>query len=215
LFAGIVEQTGHVDGVRPHADGCRLRISAPAAFFAGPIGASVAVNGVCLTLCDIDGDVGGFDVVPETLSRCNLGQLRAGDAVNLERSLRVGDRIDGHFVQGHVDAVGVVRRIDRTGEYRVWIEPPDAAWPCIVAKGSIALDGVSLTIAEVRPPQFAVALIPTTLQRTTLGVRRPGDRVNIETDVLARLVVARLDEMRGAREGGLTRERLVAAGFLS
>lgn len=161
-------------------------------------GASVAVNGACLTLAASRGTVGCFDVVPETWRRTTLSTLRPGESVNLERSLRVGDPLDGHFVQGHVEGVGVVDRVDRgAGEWKLWVRVEQALTPPIVPKGSIAVDGVSLTVIDVAGDTFSVALVPTTRERTILGRRRPGDRVNIETDILARLVLHRLQALRG------------------
>lgn len=199
MFAGIVEALGKV--VRVGAAARRAPTGAPAQRLDLELGkllddlqpgASVAVNGVCLTLAGRSGPVGAFDVIPETWCSTNLRTLRIGDPVNIERSLRVGDRLDGHFVQGHVDGVGRVERIERGAEWKLWVTVEPALLPFIVRKGSIALDGTSLTIVDVGPAEFSVALIPTTLERTVLGRRRPGDLVNVETDILARLVVARL-----------------------
>lgn len=229
MFSGIVEGMGTVAAIRPtetpQGRVTRLEIDL------GPLreclapGASVAVNGVCLTVAAVGAaseNVAAFDVIPETLRLTNLGELAVGDAVNLERSLRVGGRVDGHFVQGHVDGCGVVTRLERHGEWRTWLRAPKSLLPFIVKKGSIALDGVSLTVAEVLDDEFCVALIPATLERTTLSRRGPGDRINIETDILARLVVARLEAL--AAEAGPPRgrtpretidlETLRAAGFV-
>jgi riboflavin synthase len=197
----------------------RLDISAETLLSGVPLGASVAVNGVCLTLAEQNGPIGGFDVIPETWRLTNLSQLSQGDWVNLERSLRVGDRIDGHFVQGHVDGVGTVERIERGGEWRVLLRADEALARFIVRKGSIALDGVSLTVVDAAGGQFSVALIPTTLERTTLGALRVGGRVNIETDILARMIVARVDALlSGAaseQRRGVTKELLRQSGFAS
>lgn len=199
MFTGIVAHVGTVV-----AAGAARRDAAGALAYRldidlGPLaegllaGASVAVNGVCLTLADARGTVGGFDVVPETWRRTTLGELRPGQAVNLERSLRVGDPLDGHFVQGHVEGVGVVERVERgAGEWKLWVRVEAALAAPIVPKGSIAVDGTSLTIVDVVEDTFSVALVPTTRERTVLGRRGPGDRVNIETDILARLVLHRL-----------------------
>ncbi|MBK8915921.1 MAG: riboflavin synthase [Phycisphaerales bacterium] len=232
MFAGIVEGIGRVAGVgqAPPPAATAPASAAPSAtrlrIDLGPLadglthGASVAISGACLTVCDLAGPVVGFDVVPETLRLTNLGALRPGDRVNIERSLRAGAPIDGHFVQGHVDAVGELTHIDHTGDdYKLRISHPDAISAFIVRKGSIALDGVSLTIVDAEPRSFSVVIIPVTWRRTTLGTRRPGDRLNIETDVLARLVIARLDAIirgGGATAGGSTgvsMEQLRAAGF--
>lgn len=184
-------------------------------------GASVAVNGACLTLTEQRGPVGGFDVVPETWQNTNLSRLQTGDPVNVERALRLGDRIDGHFVQGHVDGLGTVESIEhRGGEWKLWVTADAALMPCIVRKGSIALDGTSLTVIDVDRERFSVALIPTTLERTVLGGRRAGDLVNIETDILARLVISRLaaagllGEQPPAPASGITFDSLREGGYL-
>ncbi len=204
MFSGIVERTGRVaalGGVQHRAGAPahrRLEVAADDYFHELPAGASVAVNGVCLTLTGSRGRSGAasFDVIHETLQRTNLGRLTPGDPVNLERSLRVADRIDGHFVQGHVDALGRVARIDHRGaEWKLWVTTAGDGLRAVVPKGSVALDGVSLTIVDVRGPSFSVALIPTTLDRTTLGRLRPGDAVNIETDLIARVVLRQLDAL--------------------
>jgi riboflavin synthase len=152
-------------------------------------GESVAVNGCCLTVVAAAG--GRFEVQagPETLARTNLGGRRPGDCVNLERALRVGDRLGGHFVQGHVDTTATLHERRREGEWEFLAFAIDPAWtPLLVPKGSIAVDGVSLTLVEVTPEGFSVMLIPHTLAVTTLGLIQPGDRVNIETDILAKHV---------------------------
>ncbi len=219
MFAGIIEQTGRIVALERGPDAARLRIAAPA-FFAGVRpGASVAVSGVCLTVVDCADDEAGFDVVPETLAKTTLGALRPGDGVNLEHSLRAGAPIDGHFVQGHVEGVGTVVRIDRSEGYVLWTQVPEALMPAIVPKGSIAIDGVSLTVVQVdrAAHSFSVALIPTTLERTTLGAAREGSRVNIETDILARIVVEQLRAMglgQQASTSGVTLEKLRSAGFV-
>lgn len=217
MFAGIVEATGLVVANRHTERGARLTLDGRGLFDELPAGASVAVNGVCLTLAAADGSRGHFDAVPETLQRTNLGGLRPGEAVNLERSLRLGDRIDGHLVQGHVDYVGRVQRIDRAGgQWKLWVQAAAAAMPCIVPKGSIALDGVSLTVVDVAAERFSVVLIPTTLERTTLGRRQSGDAINIETDYLARVAIARIDAWCSGRSGGsgeISWGQLQAAGY--
>lgn len=209
MFSGIVECLGRVERLdSPSGAVTRLTLAARDYFSELSPGASVAVNGACLTLCAGSGAHGEFDVVPETLRRTNLGGLRCGDEVNLERSLRVGDRIDGHFVQGHVDGLGTVESVERDGgEWKLWVCSEQAVAGMLVRKGSVTLDGVSLTIVDVQSQRFSVVLIPTTLERTTLGRRSAGDRINIETDVLARLLVARIDALLAERAAPLTRVR--------
>jgi riboflavin synthase len=221
MFAGIVETLGEVTHVGPAraahgGTAVRIEIRLGALLDGLPLGASMAVNGVCLTLAESRDGIGGFDVVPETLRRTTLGALRPGDPVNVERSLRVGDRIDGHFVQGHVDAVGVVNRIANSGgDYKLWIATDAGALAHIIPKGSIALDGTSMTVVDVTADAFSVVVVPTTWQRTTLGRRRPGDRVNIETDILVRTILGRFPLGEAAAARGVTWETLRANGFVS
>ena len=162
-------------------------------------GESVAVNGCCLTIAEMRPDRLGFDVIKETLEKTNLGQLRAGDHVNVERALRVGDRLDGHFVQGHVDGTGqLVNAVKTADEVRLTVKPPAELRKYLVHKGSVCIDGVSLTIASVNPDDtFDVALIPTTLQLTTIADRPLGWPFNLEADIVSKHIVAWLE----AREG--------------
>jgi riboflavin synthase len=194
LFSGIVEGIGRVAALRGEGGAvARLEVHMGTLLDDLRLGASVAINGVCLTLAERGRGVAGFDVVPETLQRTTLGGLRPGARVNLERSLRMGDRIDGHFVQGHVDGVGKVTRVTRdNGAHLLAVAAPPELHPYLVRKGSVAVDGTSLTLVAVTPPEFTVALIPATLERTVLGERRAGDAVNLETDLLARIVVAQM-----------------------
>lgn len=161
------------------------------------LGDSIAINGVCLTVADLSAGGIGFDVIKETLEKTNLGALKPGDSVNVERALRAGDRIDGHFVQGHVDGTGVLAdQINSESEVRLTIHAPDHLAKFLAPKGSISIDGVSLTIASVNKNIFDVALIPTTLQLTTLGSREIGWRFNLEADILSKTIVNYL-ELRG------------------
>lgn len=181
MFTGIVEAAGRVRAVRRTPKGLRLEVEGP---WKVPTGSSVAVNGVCLTA--LEGKGLAFDVIPESLSRTTLGKLRSGGRVNLERALAAGARLDGHVVQGHVDGTGVVESLTRrSGAVTLAVRAPGLQ-DQIVPKGSITVDGVSLTVVDVDEGRFTVALIPTTLRLTTLGRFRKGDRVNIETDVLAK-----------------------------
>jgi riboflavin synthase len=189
VFTGIVRELGHVDALDGREDGVRLRVRAPDTAGAAAIGDSVALNGVCLTVTERDGEVLSFDAVPETLARSALGRLRAGATVNVEPALRAGEPLGGHIVQGHVDGVGRVRAMTPEGEgARLEVEAdPDLLRYC-VEKGSIAVEGVSLTVAALADDAFEIALIPHTLEVTTLGGLRPGDEVNLEVDVLAKYV---------------------------
>lgn len=212
MFTGIVERTGIVTDARPVSAGRRLRVDAgPMADECAP-GSSVCLSGVCLTVAASSGKELAFDLIAETLETSTLGSKRVGDRVNLERSLRVSDRFDGHFVQGHVDGTAAVDRVRSSSrEYVLWLRPESSLTPYIIPKGSVAVDGVSLTIAAVENGMFSVALIPTTLERTTLSSLTVGDLVNIETDIITRTIVYRLSEMSTA--GGLTLDVLREAGF--
>ena len=185
VFTGIVREIGRVEDVEARPDGARLRISAPATAPQVATGDSVAVNGVCLTATASEDGVLAFDAVPETLRRSSLGRLEAGDAVNVEPALRAGDPLGGHFVQGHADGVGRVRRTDDVG---LEIEAPPEILRYCVEKGSIAVEGVSLTIARLAGDSFTVALVPHTRAATTLGALAEGDEVNLEADLMAKHV---------------------------
>jgi riboflavin synthase len=189
LFTGIVRELGRVAALEGGEDGVRLVVEAPETSRAVAVGDSVAVGGVCLTATEVKNGSIAFHAVPETLDRSSLGRLGEGARVNVEPALRAGDPLGGHYVQGHVDAVGRVRSVAPEGEgLRMWIEAPEAALRYCVEKGSVALDGVSLTVAQVAEDALAVALVPHTLEATTLGSLGPGDEVNIEADVLAKYV---------------------------
>lgn len=189
MFTGIVREAGRVVALSGGEEGVRLEIDAPRTAPATEIGDSVSVNGVCLTAEAIDGPRLVFHAVPETLRRTALRDLRAGVLVNLEPALRAGDAMGGHIVQGHVDGVGRVQSVEAEGEgLRVIVEAPDEILRYCVEKGSIAVDGVSLTVAEVHPDSFGLALIPHTLSETTLADLVPGRPVNLEVDVLAKYV---------------------------
>ena len=188
MFTGLVQDLGEVHRVDRTGDGVRLSVRSPLAAQLSE-GDSVAVNGVCLTAVGIDGEVFGADVMQETLRRSSLGDVEAGSRVNLELPLRAADRLGGHVVQGHVDGVGLVREVREEGFARVVSFDADPALlRYVVEKGSIAVDGVSLTVSEIGDDRFAVSLIPETLERTTLGALQPGRPVNLEVDVLAKYV---------------------------
>lgn len=183
MFTGIVESLGRVTG----AAEARLEIDAPLDDLAP--GDSVAVNGVCLTVASAAAGRFAFDLSEETISRTTLGRLAAGDAVNLERPLVAGGRLGGHVVQGHVDGVAIVREVRRLpGSVEIAVETPPGLRRYLVEKGSVAVDGVSLTVAALESDRFWVALVPVTVEDTTLGARRPGEAVNLEVDILAKYV---------------------------
>ncbi|HEX6468016.1 MAG TPA: riboflavin synthase [Streptosporangiaceae bacterium] len=199
MFTGIVEELGEVIDVEPDGDAARLTVRGPRVAADAVHGASIAVNGVCLTVTDVKDDSFTADVVQETLRRSSLGALRPGSPVNLERPVRLADRLGGHLVQGHVDGVGaIVAREPGERWDVVTISLPAELSRYVVEKGSITVDGVSLTVVEAAARHFTVALIPTTLELTVLGRKEPGDPVNLEVDVVAkyveRLLAARSDE---------------------
>jgi len=189
VFTGIVREVGTVASVEGGEEGVRLVVEAPQTAAGVAIGDSVSIGGVCLTVVAADDGRLSFDAVPETLRRTSLGRLAAGTGVNLEPALAAGDPMGGHVVQGHVDGVGSVVALEPEGDgARLTVgAPPDLLRYC-VEKGSIAVEGVSLTIAALRDDGFELALVPHTLAATTLGGLRPGDPVNLEVDVLAKYV---------------------------
>src|SRR5438445_384608 len=209
MFTGLVEAMGTVCDMERDGAGCQLIISVPSFSSELAVGQSVAVNGACLTVVERTADKCRFQAGPETLGRTNLGQLVPGDHVNLERALRFSDRLGGHLVQGHVDGLGQVAERIRQGDWElVWFDCPADLASQMVPKGSVAVDGVSLTLVAVTADRFSVALIPHTLAGTTLGFKRPGASVNLESDLLAKYV------WKCLRGGGVTRESLGQAGFL-
>jgi len=189
MFTGIVREQGQVVSAEAGGAGVRLVVDAPVTAGAVAVGDSVSISGVCLTVTAAANGSLAFDVVHETLNRTAFGDLAPGTPVNVEPALRAGDPLGGHYVQGHVDGVGRIRRIDPEGDgRRVWIDPPSELERYLVEKGSVAVDGVSLTVAQLDESGFAVALIPLTLAVTTLGGLAAGDLVNLEVDVLAKYV---------------------------
>ena len=190
MFTGIVEETGRV----LRRTGARLLVSARATLDATQVGSSLAVNGVCLTAVELGADSVGFDVGPETLARSALGDLSPGDEVNLERPMRLDGFVGGHLVLGHVDGVGVIEAVEREGEtarLRIkWQDP--GLGPLLIPKGSVAVDGVSLTVAGLDARTFEIMVIPHTLERTTLGGLKAGRRVNLEMDVIGKYVLRAL-----------------------
>jgi riboflavin synthase len=189
MFTGIVRERGRILSVAGDGDGIRLEIEGPATATGLGVGDSVAVNGCCLTAVSVAGARIVFDAVPETMRRTSLGRLATGTEVNLEPALRAGEPLGGHYVQGHVDGVGRVRSLEPEGPgMRLEIEAPEDLLRYCVEKGSIAVEGVSLTIAELLEDGFAIALVPHTLAATTLGSVEAGRDVNLEVDVLAKYV---------------------------
>lgn len=215
MFTGIIRHIGTVRSARPSQGGRRLSIDL------GPLteglghGDSVAVNGLCLTAGEIRGAEAEFDVITESLNRSTLGDLQPGGRVNLERALPADGRFDGHIVQGHIDGLAETIDIRRTGQWVIRFRADRDILDAMVPKGSVALDGVSLTLSDLNRDSFAVSLIPTTIAETTLADIRPGRRVNVETDILGKYVRQYLSSQMGlAGESGLSIESLRRAGFL-
>jgi len=214
MFTGIIETTARIIQLAGRGSGALLVVDNRLAAMPKS-GDSVSVSGACLTVVSANAREISFDVSPETLKRTTFSSARSGDLVNLERSLRIGEEVSGHFVAGHVDGKGEVSSLARSGDFaNLSVSVPDELLVYLVPKGSIAVDGVSLTVASLDGNVFAVALIPETLSRTTLGGLSVGDEVNLETDLLGKYVVRYLALMReGGQAGGLTLERLEQLGY--
>jgi riboflavin synthase len=200
MFTGLVEALGSIEGVEPDGAGGRHLVVAVPFATELALGESVAINGACLTVVERDARTCRFQAGPETLRRTNLGELAHGDRVNLERSLRLGDRLGGHLVQGHVDGLGQIAERLRQGDWEtVWFTCPAELAQQMVPKGSVAVDGVSLTLVDVDVDRFNVALIPHTLANTTLGFKAVGAAVNLETDLFAKYVRKWATQVLGGR----------------
>ncbi|HCJ91240.1 MAG TPA: riboflavin synthase [Acidaminococcaceae bacterium] len=224
MFTGLVAELGSVERLAEGEDTCRLSVRARKVLDGLKIGDSVAVNGVCLTVTDLRSNGFTADVMPETVRRTTMHGLRPGDRVNLERALRLADGLDGHIVQGHVEGVGMVTKVRPEGNALVYtIAAPAELTPYIVEKGSVTVDGVSLTVIQAGDTEFGVSLIPHTAAQTTLGYKKPGDTVNLETDILARYIGRFLSRRFGSpvgtaedgsrKDDGLTMDFLRRNGF--
>ncbi|TWT61939.1 riboflavin synthase [Rubinisphaera italica] len=199
MFTGLIEGLGSIKQLEQEASGLLVVVTIPQEMLqetthgAADIGDSVAINGCCLTIVGMEGDCWSFQAGSETLSRTNLGALAIGSPVNLERALPAHGRLGGHFVQGHVDGLGQVAEIDRDGDWiKMWFQVSTELARGMVEKGSVTVDGISLTVVDAEADRFSVALIPHTLSVTTLGIRDVGDAVNIETDILGKYVAKML-----------------------
>jgi riboflavin synthase len=214
VFTGLIIDVATVERVAPRQGGARLALRSPALPLDDlALGESIACSGACLTVAEVSGGLVHFDAVPETLSRTTIGGWRPGTRVNVERALALGDRLGGHLVQGHVDAVGeILARVAEGQGARLTLSLPASIAPLVAEKGSIAIDGVSLTVARAARDRFEVALIPETLARTTLGEAAPGTKVNLEADVLARHV-ARLREFGGGGATDVDGSKLASWGY--
>jgi len=211
MFTGIVEEMGSVKALRREAGAARLSLAASTVLEGTALGDSISVNGVCLTVVEMGKSEFSADVAVETLKVTNLGELKAATKVNLERALQLSARIGGHLVTGHVDAVGRIREKREEGNgWRIFIDAPETASRYIIKKGSVAVDGISLTVADVDKTGFSVAMIPHTAKLTTLGFKSAGDSVNLETDIIGKYVERLLS---GRVEGGVSLELLKKTGF--
>jgi len=210
MFTGLVKSVGKINSAVSKAGGMRLTADLGEA---AKCGDSIAVNGVCLTAASLKGTAAEFDVSAETLAKTTLGKLKAGSQVNIERAMQAADRFGGHFVGGHIDAVGTVKKIERGGDFWLFIfQTPKEIHDFLIPKGSIAVDGVSLTIVETQGQGFSAAIIPATFENTIFKNYKVGDTVNIETDIICRTVKKQLDNILGHKEG-LTVEKLKEMGF--
>lgn len=204
MFTGLVETMGRLVELIPQGSAVRLRIDAgPLGDGGVGVGDSICCNGCCLTVVAIDSGLLDFEAGEETLGRTNLGRLTASEPINMERSLAVGDRLGGHYVSGHIDALAEVVRIEPDPPWaKLWFDVPGPLAAQIAPKGSVALDGVSLTVVDVQGARFSVALIPHTLAVTTLGIRCQGDMVNLETDILAKYIQRQYEARQSEAPGG-------------
>lgn len=209
MFTGLIEEIGVVS----RRSGFDLAIMATTVLDGLNLGDSVAVNGVCLTVSATTDSGFVVDTSPETLARTTLARMRPGDAVNLERAMQAGGRFGGHFVLGHIDGVGRVAAIQDQGKFSLWrFQAPSEVAAYLAPKGSVAIDGVSLTIVNPKGDEFEAAIIPETLKRTTLGAKRPGDAINLEADIIGKHIYHYMRNMTGG--SGITRDFLAGHGFI-
>ena len=213
MFTGLIETICTVKSVRQAGNSMVLTIDLGGLADESKTGDSIAVNGACLTIAKLQGSLASFDVSAETLAKSTLGKLKPSSEVNVERSLKTSDRFGGHFVLGHVDGTATVDAIDKSGEFaNIKFAAKDELLDAIVVKGSVAVDGISLTIATVDLKNFGVSVIPETLKRTTLGKAKIGDCVNIETDIIVKTIKRQLDEILPKKQS-LTAEKLRQLGY--
>lgn len=221
MFTGIIEGFGKIAAIRSTGQGNRIAIEADFDLDRTKIGDSIAVSGACLTTVKLDGRRFEVDVSPETLNTTTLAESKIGDRVNLERAMRFSDRIDGHLVSGHIDGIGIIKRREILGNaIIVTIEVAESLIRYMIAKGSVAVDGTSLTINSIGARSFAVSIIPHTAKWSTIGFKSQGDRVNIESDMIGKYVERFLAggqapvESRDSRRSGLDADFLIKTGFL-
>ncbi len=216
MFTGIIIELGKVYGIRKLSSGATLSIISKEIIKDACLGDSISVNGACLTVCEIDKSKGilSFDVSYETLNKTTLGELKKGDLVNLEPALTLNTRLGGHLVSGHVEGVGKIKQIEQKGDYlQIDIEAPLEILKYCIKKGSIAVDGISLTISELSSSFFTLVIIPHTAKMTTLGTKKVGDRVNLETDIIAKYVEKFVSQMTDSSDNRLL-EKLKSYGFI-
>lgn len=213
MFTGIIEEMGKIKKIHKGNDSARLTIEADVVLTDVKLGDSIAVNGICLTVVNFSRSIFDVDVMAETLRKTNLEELKPGDRVNLERALRVGDRLGGHIVSGHIDGVGVISRQQREDiAILTEIEAPPEVMKYVVTKGSVAIDGISLTVVNCTDKALVVSLIPHTAKLTTLGYKKTGDRVNLESDIIGRYV----ERLMGFKESESSKsEGKMSLGFLA
>jgi riboflavin synthase len=210
MFTGLIESVCKVNSAVRQTGGMRLQINLGMAVKTGE---SISINGVCLTAASVKGNIAEFDVSGETLSKSTLGNLKTGSAVNIERAMAADDRFGGHFVQGHIDATGKIKKIEKKGEFwQFTFEAPKDILDYIIAKGSIAIDGASLTIADMQGQNFSVSIIPATFENTIFKNYKAGESVNIETDILCRIVKKQLENILPG-SANLTMGKLKEMGF--
>ncbi|MEO9276630.1 MAG: riboflavin synthase [Nitrososphaera sp.] len=194
MFTGIIEGLGNIisfDKKTNNRSAAKMKINIGKIGKGLKIGDSVAINGVCLTAVGISKGITEFEMVGETIKKTNLGSLERGDKVNIERSLKIGERLEGHFVLGHVDGIGIISKIEKqSNQIQIWIKLPKELSKHVIKKGSITVDGISLTVVEVLKDQFSVSIIPHTMQITNLNYKKVGDKVNIETDILGKYILS-------------------------
>ncbi len=214
MFTGIIEHLTSVKNLSLKAGGGELFLDFSGFYDDLAVGESIAINGVCLTVKEISGEVVGFDISHETLKKTTLGRLRYAESVNIERALRVGDRMGGHFVTGHVDGIGTIKgKKPSADQCTLSFSVEKKFTDMMIEKGSVAIDGISLTIVDLADGAFSVALIPYTVSLTTLGFRKAGDPVNIEVDMMGKWIKKLLVNMQ-EKKGGITHEQLMEQGFL-
>jgi riboflavin synthase len=215
MFTGLIEGIGDIARINRMAEGSRLALAPPFPAAEVALGESVAVSGACLTVVSLGANAFEVEVSPETLARTTLALKKVKDKVNLERALKIGDRLGGHLVTGHVDGIGVIReRREGPAFFTLTVEMPPALAPFVIEKGSIALDGVSLTVNTVQGNRFSVYIIPHTARNTTLAQLKTGDKVNLETDIIGKYVARLLGPHRAGQASELTEELLAKHGFM-